>query len=260
MRRIKYTAGFTNPLTTFNASELPYLQELLSENRFDVQLTMKKLMYPCSKLLYRCRWEGVVVDCKEVFSSSETYQGFCCAFNLLKPIGATSVSKNQKVRKTQFFGPDQGLSVVLKPLIEKKAMTSVNSEGMKILISQPKLYPSDRTIERMVPHKQETFVEIRPEKTDCSSDVRSLPISDRGCVFSNEYQLRFFPEYMEGNCVVECNMQLHIKKCDCLPYFFYNTENVETCSFKQIECVLEHRGERVSFDNSFDSIDVPQTS
>lgn len=243
MRRIKYTAGFTNPLSSFNASELPYLQELLQENRFDVQLTMKKLMYSCSKLLFRCRWEGKITDCKEIFSSSETYQGFCCAFNVLKPTGATAATKTQKVRKTQFFGPDLGLSVILNPLIEKNAMTSVNSEGIKILISKPNLFPSSRTIERMLPHKQETFVEVRPERTDCSSAVRSLPISDRGCVFNNEHPLRFFEEYMEENCLVECNMQLHIKTCDCLPYFFYNTENVETCNFMHIQCMLEHRGE-----------------
>lgn len=48
---------------------------------------------------------------------------------------------------------------------------------------------------------------------------------------------------MEENCRVECNMDLHLKMCDCLPYFFYNTENVETCSFKSIECMVKNRGE-----------------
>jgi hypothetical protein len=117
--RIKFAAGFTNSLSKFDASELPYLQELLQENRFDVQLTMKKLMYPCNKLLYRCRWEGKIVDCKEIFAASETYQGFCCAFNILKPAAASTANKAQKIRKTEFFGPDMGLSVILNPLIEK---------------------------------------------------------------------------------------------------------------------------------------------
>lgn len=190
MRRIKFTAGFTNPINVFNASELPYLQQLLQDNRFDVQLTMKKLMYPCTKLLYRCRWEGTIVDCKEIFSVSETYQGYCCSFNILKPVGSSVAAKIQKIRKTQFFGPDMGLSVIINPLIEKNAMTSVNSEGIKILVSEPILYPSQRTLERMIPHKQVSFVEIRPERTHCSKAVRSLPISDRGCVFDNEHRLK----------------------------------------------------------------------
>lgn len=48
---------------------------------------------------------------------------------------------------------------------------------------------------------------------------------------------------MEENCKVECNMQLYIKTCDCLPYFFYNMESVETCDFKSIECIVLNRGE-----------------
>lgn len=188
--RIKYTAGFTNPIGPVDSTKLPYLQDILSDNRFDVQTTMKKLMYPCTKLLWRCRWEGVIVDCKEIFRIAETYQGYCCAFNILKPTGASVASNIQKIRKTQYFGPDMGLSVIINPLIEHNAMTSVNSEGIKILVNEHNLYPSERTIERMLPHQQETFVEVRPERTDCSNAVRSLPLSDRGCVFNNEHALK----------------------------------------------------------------------
>ncbi|CRL08251.1 CLUMA_CG020926, isoform A [Clunio marinus] len=227
-RFIKYTAGFTNFITDFNESELPQLQELMQQNRYDVALTMKKLMYPCSTLLYRCRWEGKFIDCEKLFSISETYQGFCCSFNILKTsiISPMTQKKHYRIRNTEFFGPDMGLSVVLNPQIEKYAMTSINSEGMEILINHPNLFPSRSAIRRMLPHKQETFVEVRPERTDCSQAVRTLAISDRGCVFDNEHELRFFPTYKEENCYVECFMQLHIDTCGCLPYFYYNTENV----------------------------------
>jgi len=187
-RRIKYTAGFTNNIREFIAEDINLMQAVLNENRYTVEATMKRLMYPCEKLLYRCRWQGQIVDCKEVFSATETYQGYCCGFNIRKP-KALVKEKRKKVLSSHFFGPDMGLSVVLNPLIEKGAMTSVNSEGMKIIVTEPKLYPGRRSIERMVPHLQETFVEVRPERTDCSSEVRQLPISDRGCVFSNEYAL-----------------------------------------------------------------------
>lgn len=45
---------------------------------------------------------------------------------------------------------------------------------------------------------------------------------------------------MEENCLVECNMDQYIKTCECLPYFFYNTDNIETCNFKSIECIVEN--------------------
>lgn len=229
MTQIKYTAGFTNPLKSFNESELYWLQDVLLENRFDVQLTMKKLMYPCSKLLFRCRWEGKVVDCRELFSATETYQGFCCGFNVNKPVGASVGNKVQTVRKTQYFGPEMGLSVILNPLIEKQAMTSVNSEGIKILVNQPSAYPSERTIERMLPHRQETYVEIRPERTDCSEAVRSLPLSDRGCVFSNEYELKLVKSISSFNVQI---VKFHIISLDFFQRTWKRTAKLNvTCNF-----------------------------
>lgn len=153
---------------------------------------MKKLMYPCTNLLFRCRWGGKIEDCKNLFHVSETYQGYCCSFNIKKPLKATAnANKKETTKKTQFFGPDRGLSVILKPLIEHNAMTTVNSEGIKILINEFDLFPSEKTIERMLPLMQETFVEIRPEQTISSKAISALPISDRGCVFKDEYNLRF---------------------------------------------------------------------
>lgn len=151
-------------------------------------------------------WEEVIIDCKEIFRIAETYQGYCCAFNILKPTGASIASKVQNILKTQYFGPEKGLSVIINPLIELNAMTSVNSEGMKILVNEHNLYPSERAIERMLPHKQESLVEIRPERTDCSNAVRSLPLSDRGCVFSNEHDLKWV--FTHGGCKVQTLIKL----------------------------------------------------
>ncbi|CAG9810650.1 unnamed protein product, partial [Chironomus riparius] len=241
-KRIKYLAGFTNSINKFKSEELDEVFDILNYNRFDVKLTMKKLMYPCNKLLYRCQWEGQIMDCKKLFQVSETYQGYCCSFNVVKPLKATSSDERGKTaRKTHFFGPDMGLSVVLNPLIEKNSLTSVNSEGIKILINECNLYPSEKTIERMLPHRQETFVEIRPERTISSKAVTALPISDRGCVFENEFKLRFFPEYREVNCQVECVMEQTMKLCECLPYFYYNTENIELCDISKLDCIVSNR-------------------
>ncbi|KAG5667100.1 hypothetical protein PVAND_015099 [Polypedilum vanderplanki] len=241
-KRVKYLAGFTNPIETFDPKDLVDLYNVLNDNRFDVKLTMRKLLYPCSKLLVKCRWEGQIVDCKELFQPSETYQGYCCSFNVIKPLRArTPERRNITAKKTHFFGPNMGLSVVLKPLIEKNAMTSINSEGIKILINEHNLFPSEKTIERSLPHKQETYVEIRPERTISSKEISALPISDRGCVFEDEFPLRVFGSYSEKNCRVECKMRKIVDLCDCLPYFYYNTENIETCDVTKLPCVIKNR-------------------
>lgn len=144
-KRVRYLAGFTNDIPPFNASDLDDLYEVLNDNRFDVKLTMRKLLYPCTRLLFRCRWQGQIIDCKDLFQPSETYQGYCCSFNVIKPMRArTPERRNVTAKKTHFYGPNMGLSVVLSPLIEKGAMTSINSEGIKILINENNLFPSEK--------------------------------------------------------------------------------------------------------------------
>lgn len=36
-------------------------------------------------------------------------------------------------------------------------------------------------------------------------------------------------------------MQQTQKLCECLPYFYYNTENIETCEISKIECIMANR-------------------
>lgn len=165
--------GFTtNYAGNFSDSDFSYVQDILAANRYDTVTAMKKIMYPCNKMLYRCRWEGQIVPCASLFQISETYHGYCCGFNVLQAVKG----KAQKPKKSKYFGPDNGLSVVLNPIFEKNAITTVNSEGVKMMISNYNLFPSERSRENLLPHQQETFVDIRPERTICSDKVQNLPI------------------------------------------------------------------------------------
>lgn len=52
------------------------------------------------------------------------------------------------------------------------------------------LYPYEVSILKMLPHRMETLVELKVEQTINSKAVQTLPISDRGCYFEDEYNLR----------------------------------------------------------------------
>ena len=52
---------------------------------------------------------------------------------------------------------------------------------------------------------------------------------------------RFFPTYREVNCQVECSMHQTMKLCDCLPYFYYNTENIEVCDISKLDWIVSNR-------------------
>jgi hypothetical protein len=50
-----------------------------------------------------------------------------------------------------------------------------------------------------------------------------------------------FSGYDEKNCRVECKMKKIVELCDCLPYFYYNTENTETCDVLKLPCIIKNR-------------------
>lgn len=45
-----------------------------------------QLTPPCADILVKCQWEGEEVNCKEIFSYRKTRDGYCCAFNLVRPL------------------------------------------------------------------------------------------------------------------------------------------------------------------------------
>lgn len=253
--------GFIAKISDDNSTDMDKLQEIMTNNRYTVDTAAKALMYPCRKLLYRCRWQNEIVDCSKVFNVAETYHGYCCAFNLVtneqsvkahlwgnirykSPFyRSTKKDKDIHPKKTKFFGTHHGLSVILHPLSEPKSLSTIDSDGVKMIVNEYNEYPSENSIEKVLPSFQESFVEIQPERTFCSEPVRHLSISDRGCYFENEWNLKFYNRYSEANCQVECRMKQVIDLCGCLPYYYLQFEQIEVCNFTKIKCFMDNYSE-----------------
>lgn len=68
--------------------------------------------------------------------------------------------------------------------------TSLYSEGIKMLVHEPNVFPSDLSFEKVISHKTETLVRLSTIVTSCTDDVRALPVHDRGCLYEKEKKLR----------------------------------------------------------------------
>lgn len=112
-------------------------------------------------------------------------------------------------------------------------------DGVRMLINDGRDFPSDTSIEKLLPIGFETFTRVRGEQTTCSSDVMALSIDDRSCVFADELDLKAFPDYRENNCDIECRMLKAASRCDCIP-FFYPSEGERVCNFTKIPCLSEN--------------------
>jgi acid-sensing ion channel, other len=61
---------------------------------------------------------------------------------------------------------------------------------------------------------------VKPHMMTTSNKLRDYPISIRKCYFSNERRLKYFTQYTQSNCEVECEADIIAKKCGCLPINF----------------------------------------
>ena len=78
---IRHTGAFSIKYDA-DSEEMDLLQEILLNNRYTVESVMNYLSQPCSEMIVKCRFEGVMQDCRKLFKKSSTFRGYCCSFNL----------------------------------------------------------------------------------------------------------------------------------------------------------------------------------
>lgn len=154
-------------------------------------------------------------------------------------------SKGFQIARTNYFGTSNGLTVALAPSSEY--MDTSYAEGVRMLINDGRDFPSDTSIEKLLPIGFETFTRVKGEETTSSGDVMALSQKDRNCVFGDERSLTNFPEYRDNNCDTECKILKISSKCDCTPFYYPNTED-NVCNFTKIPCLSE------SFDPFYETL------
>lgn len=63
-------------------------------------------------------------------------------------------------------------------------------------------------------------LDIRPQFTMSTDNIRALGIKTRGCMFPDERLLRIYHVYTESSCLAECRLDYIFTMCKCQPYFF----------------------------------------
>lgn len=134
------------------------------------------------------------------------------------------------------------LSAVLAPEFER-TRSSVYSDSVKVIVHEPDVLASSTVNEKNIAAKSEVLVRIATMMTTCSDGVQQLSISDRGCIYESERKLRFFADYREASCDVECEMLRIESLCKCLPYYFVNQvddNRTPICGFTSIKCLVDN--------------------
>lgn len=79
MEAMYQTAGFGGE-GAYTSEGMDILQTVMERNRIAVVDAMERLQRPCDELLVKCRFEGQLVPCDQLFKKSFGQYGHCCTF------------------------------------------------------------------------------------------------------------------------------------------------------------------------------------
>lgn len=91
-------------------------------------------------------------------------------------------------------------------------------QGFKILLHHPGEVPRVSMQYFRAPLDQEIIVAVKPDMMTTSEALKDYDPHRRQCYFSSERQLKFYKNYTQQNCEVECLANFTLTHCGCVGY------------------------------------------
>lgn len=255
LRKLHIFYGFMLDDERYSAEDIEQMEALLFLNNLTIPEFVEHLRWNCDEILYRCRFNGEIMDCSKIFQLSKTFFGHCCSFNLRQKGWVNNKLNNLESFKVFHLnslnftaqraigGLRYGLSVVVRYKDDNYDPLQSYSYGVKLLIQEADAIPSAHSAAKFIAFNSETFAAVRPQETFCSSAVKALIIEERNCVFQNEFPMRYFSDYVYPNCELNCRVTNMVKFCGCHTYFFdFNRTSDRICTFRDIPCLVDNFG------------------
>lgn len=89
--------------------------------------------------------------------------------------------------------------------------------GFKMILHPPHELPQVSTGYR-IPYQTEFFIAVTPNKIKTSEGLRNYDPNQRQCFFRSERELKFFRNYTQHNCELECLSNFTKAKCGCVKF------------------------------------------
>ncbi|XP_031635415.1 pickpocket protein 28-like [Contarinia nasturtii] len=90
-----------------------------------------------------------------------------------------------------------------------------------------------------IPVDQETYISVKPSVITTSNGLRSYSPKERGCYFKSERYLRFFREYSQRHCEIECGANFTNIKCGCVKFSMPRRHSTKVCTIIDNPCYNE---------------------
>ncbi|CAB0039904.1 unnamed protein product [Trichogramma brassicae] len=187
------------------------------------------LKQDCSELLKSCKWKGNVTPCRELFQETLSRDGHCCSFNYFGPNAQPKIGGPTEPRRLTACGYQTGLEVLVDARPRDYWASLQASYGVKVMLHDPHDYPVRSSPFKLVGLGVQEFLDVSPERTYSTPQVRSLPVGVRDCIFNDEpvgsaalRQLELehvWNRYSYVNCLNSCRAKIVLDNCGCVPHY-----------------------------------------
>jgi acid-sensing ion channel, other len=192
-------------------------------------------------LFIECMYQSPLYDkCKEMFKEVVTEEGACFVFNSYDVFRRNqsdvvewtledgySVNATEKhftyPRKATRNAFNVGLAVYKHM---NNALCKDGIQGLKVALHMPNEAPQMAKNFFLVPYNRLTAVMLTPKVTITDAEIREFSVEKRQCYFNEERYLRFFQNYTQNNCEIECLANLTVSKCGCQMFFMPSMSKV----------------------------------
>lgn len=127
---------------------------------------------------------------------------------------------NQPVYRVAGYGEYVGLSVLLNPETDTYVSPCNDLYGISVIIHEAGDFPESSYSSVVVQPGEEVSVAVVPNVVVSKPEVRSLPVTQRNCLFPDEQRLRTTDEYAYQSCLTECVVDTILEICGCIPFYY----------------------------------------
>ncbi|XP_050514292.1 pickpocket protein 28-like isoform X1 [Diabrotica virgifera virgifera] len=218
-----------------------------------------------------CVWMGKDFDCNNIFRPIVTDEGLCYTFNMLEPKDIFNDISfipefDHKPEYPTFshqwsvdygYAPDAGVdtyprrallagstnSLVVNMYINPNDIdyACTSFQGFQIVLHQAVRYPLVQTHYFRVPMRKAIVVAITPVQMISSDDVKEYVPEKRECYMQGEKDLKFFSNYSQNNCQLECISNYTKLRCGCVAFYMPRETNTPICGNGNRNCMKQVR-------------------
>jgi acid-sensing ion channel, other len=222
--------------------------------------TLRDIGVEKTDVLVECQYRKNFEKCDDLFEELVTEEGICYTFNSLKNYRLfsfyddmivdqrpsdwnledgykASASLDTIPRRALGSGTRFGLFVMLAlQKFDYDYVCKGPVQGFKLLLHMPTEVPQVTKHFYRIPMEQEVIVVIKPKMMITSPELNDYPVYKRQCYFSHERQLRYFKDYTQNNCEIECLANFTMRKCGCMRFYMPRLPGAEVCGTSKNSC------------------------